>query len=92
MARSKEEDQAISDKIAFLVNVEGLRPDRATAAAFRMFREGELLIPEPEPAIIEDNEEVEDEFKRLRRRNQLLAKKKRQEVLKQFKNALKKLI
>ena len=92
MARSNEEDRAISDKIAYLVNVEGLRPDRATAAAFRMYREGELTIPEPEPAIIEDNEEVEAEFLRERRRNRLAARKKRQEVLKQFKNAFKNLI
>tara|TARA_R100000655_G_scaffold478_1_gene1971 strand:+ start:4263 stop:4541 length:279 start_codon:yes stop_codon:yes gene_type:complete len=92
MARSKEEERAISEKIAYLVTVDGLRPDRATAAAFRMFREGELTIGEPEPEIIEDNKEVEREFERINRRNRLLAKQKRKNVLQQFKKALQNLI
>jgi hypothetical protein len=92
MARTEEVNRAISEKIAYLVNVEGLRPDRATAAAFRMYREGELIIPEPEPPIKEDNEEVESDFRRQRRLNTAKAKKKRKEVLKQFQAALKNLL
>lgn len=39
--RTIQENEAITDKINKLQQ-EGLTPDRATAAAFRMFRAGEL--------------------------------------------------
>ena len=45
MARSYDENKAIADKVKML-KAEGLPTDRATAAAFRMFRAGELAIPD----------------------------------------------
>ena len=39
--RTASEDAAITQKIDLLIG-EGIEPNRATAAAFRMFREGEL--------------------------------------------------
>ena len=91
MARSEQENRAITEKIAYLVNVEGLRPDRATAAAFRMFKEGELDIPKPEPKI-PTVEEVEDEFKNETRKRLRKRKQKENEVRKQFLAALKSLL
>ena len=91
MARTEEENEAITQKIAYLVNVEGLRPDRATAAAFRMFREGELDIPKAQPKI-PTVEEVETEFKSETRKRLRRRKKKESEVRKQFLAALKTLL
>lgn len=91
MARTEEENEAITQKIAYLVNVEGLRPDRATAAAFRMFREGELDIPKAQPKIPKV-EEVETEFKRETRKRLRKRKQKESEVRKQFLAALKTLL
>lgn len=91
MARSDEENQAISEKIAYLVNVEGLRPDRATAAAFRMFREGEIDIPKPVPPIPKE-EDVENEFKSETRKRLRARKRKESQVRKQFLAALKSLL
>lgn len=42
--RTPEENEAISKKIKIL-KAEGLRQDRAIAAAMRMYREGKLKIP-----------------------------------------------
>jgi hypothetical protein len=42
--RTTAENRAISSKVSTLEG-EGLSTDRATAAAFRMFRERELVIP-----------------------------------------------
>ena len=91
MARTEEENRAITEKIAYLVNVEGLRPDRATAAAFRMFKEGELDIPKPEPKI-PSIEDVENEFKSETRKRLRKRKQKENEVRKQFLAALKSLL
>ena len=41
--RSQSENRAIADKISEL-RMQGLRKDRATAAAFRMFADGEMTI------------------------------------------------
>ena len=41
--RTQSENRAIADRISEL-RMQGLPKDRATAAAFRMFREGELTI------------------------------------------------
>jgi len=43
MARSKEENAAIREKVELLMR-EGFEEDQATAIAFRMFRDGELKI------------------------------------------------
>ena len=45
-ARTKTENRVISMTVQRLES-EGLTEDRATAAAFRMFREKELFIPKP---------------------------------------------
>lgn len=91
MARSEEENRAITEKIAYLVNIEGLRPDRATAAAFRMFKEGELDIPKPEPKIPAPDV-IEDEFKNETKKRLRMRKQKENEVRKQFLAALKSLL
>lgn len=91
MARTDEENQAITDKIAYLVSVEGLRPDRATAAAFRMFREGELDIPKPAPPIPKQ-EDVENEFKNETKKRLRGRKRKEALVRKQFLAALRTLL
>jgi len=91
MARTEEENTAITDKIAYLVNIEGLRPDRATAAAFRMFREGELEIPKPQPKIPQSNE-VEEEFRREQRRSKSKLRRKQKQIQKQFIQALQSLL
>ena len=46
--RTAAQDAAITKKIKILID-EGIDPDRATAAAFRMFRAGELdyMIAKP---------------------------------------------
>mgnify|MGYP003147516649 CR=1 FL=1 len=48
MARTKAENEAIARKIAVFKR-EGLREDRAVAAAFRYFREGKLKIKPSKP-------------------------------------------
>ena len=42
--RTPQENEAISDKVDELLS-EGISIERATAAAFRMYRDGELTIP-----------------------------------------------
>ena len=42
--RTPQQNEAISKKIAIL-KAEGLRQDRAVAAAMRMYKEGKLKIP-----------------------------------------------
>ncbi len=46
MARSKAENEAISDKVRKLMN-EGFEERQAQAIAFRMYREGELRYSRP---------------------------------------------
>lgn len=45
-SRTVQENRAISSSVDALKG-QGLPTDRATAAAFRMFRENELYIPKP---------------------------------------------
>ena len=49
--RTKTENRVISMTVQRLES-EGLSEDRATAAAFRMFREKELFIPKPPPKLV----------------------------------------
>jgi hypothetical protein len=49
--RTKTENRVISMTVQRLES-DGLSEDRATAAAFRMFREKELLIPKPPPKLV----------------------------------------
>lgn len=91
MARSEEENRAITDKIAYLINIEGLRPDRATAAAFRMYREGELEIPKPEKKI-PASQDVEQEFKREQRAQRRRRTSRNARIQKEFAKMLKNLL
>ena len=91
MARSEEENRAITEKIAYLVNIEGLRPDRATAAAFRMFKEGELDIPSKEPEIPQQNQ-IENEFKRERRSRIRIQRAKERKLKAEFATMLRNLL
>ena len=90
MARSEEENRAITEKIAYLVNIEGLRPDRATAA-FRMFKEGELDIPSKEPEIPDTNQ-IENEFKRERRKQSRLQRTRERKLKAEFAKMIRNLL
>ena len=88
MARSEEENRAITEKIAYLVNIEGLRPDRA---AFRMFKEGELDIPSKEPEIPDTNQ-IENEFKRERRKQSRLQRTRERKLKAEFAKMIRNLL
>ena len=66
--RTPMEDYAISRKIVRLMR-EGFPQDQATAIAFRMFKDGELPIPqEPKKKRQTRKERMDAYMKRMRRR------------------------
>lgn len=68
--RTRDENQAISMMADKLINVDGLEPERAVAAAFRMYKEKELPIirmAKPTPLSL---------FQRRQRRQQMEAGRK----------------
>lgn len=66
--RTPIEDYAISRKIVRLMR-EGFPQDQATAIAFRMFKDGELPIPqEPKKKRQTRKERMDAYMKRMRRR------------------------
>lgn len=65
--RTPIEDYAISRKIVRLMR-EGFPQDQATAIAFRMFKDGELPIPQPPKKKQTRKQRMDAYMKRMRRR------------------------
>jgi len=65
--RTPQENLAIKDKVEELIS-QGIREDRAIAAAFRMFREGELQGEiQLAPKLSERQQQIRREQRRRRR-------------------------
>jgi hypothetical protein len=81
--RTISEDRAISQTIDRL-RMEGLEENRATAAAFRMFRDGELdrLIQRQREIPVKSEQEVDIEKEMIRQMAQRIRReKKRRKIL-----------
>jgi len=63
--RTSQENYAIKQKIIELES-QGIEPDRAVAAAFRMYRDGELII-DIAPNLTDEQQELRREQARRRR-------------------------